>query len=306
MTADRLERCNPFAPVYADDFYYGKKEDRIFDPVERQKAFGREIGNFPGLEIYKIGFDTIRPIFTGEPYDISFADFLYKEKEYSSAMMEYHRAVFFSTDERIKDYARIMIAECHYQMGDFLKAREEVEKISDKGLRMLNRGRFLLALGRFDSTRSQFYYLKDSLLKKTADFLFGLSYLYEGDFAKAISHFKIKDLKPPSRRNPFISGLFSFFLPGAGQVYSGRAGDGLYSLLVVGTFGGISFYYRREKAKFWTFFSLTSIFHLGNIYGAARAARDYNLREKRRFREQMENKLVGEEIKIDVKEAIFR
>ncbi|MEO0102296.1 MAG: hypothetical protein ABIK81_01170, partial [candidate division WOR-3 bacterium] len=113
---------------------------------------------------------------------------------------------------------------------------------------------------------------------------------------------------PPQRKSPLLSGFFSLILPGAGQVYSERAGDGFYSFLVVGTFAGISYYYGREKekGKFWVFLSLTSLFHLGNVYGAIIAARDCNLKAKKRFIKRVEEKIIVEDYKIDLKEFLLR
>lgn len=308
MAADRLQRCNPFLLAYAADFYPREEESRIYDPPERHflspcRKQGRLLD-----EIWRVELDTLRPIATFEPFDLFFADFLFKGEDYSSAIAEYQRAVFFSSDDRIKDYARIMSAECAYQMGNYSRARREIEKIEHKGLRMLARGRLLLGEGKFDSARSQLYYIKDTLIKRTAHFLYGLSYLYEGSFDRALSHFKIRGHPGPGKRIPLLAGLLSLFVPGLGQVYSGRAGDGLTSFLVVGTLGGITYYYGRhnERAKFYAFLSLSSLFHLGNIYGAFIAARDYNIRERRRFISRMEGILGGKERRIDPKEVLLR
>lgn len=39
MTADRLMRCNPWAPYYLGRYYRGIKDNRICDPVENNYLF---------------------------------------------------------------------------------------------------------------------------------------------------------------------------------------------------------------------------------------------------------------------------
>jgi len=309
MTADRLERCNPFAPIYAFDFYSGAKEGKVFDPPERHFLFKKSRVMEKRLpSIWRIEVDTFRFLFPGEQYDLAFADFLFAEGEFHLAGVEYLKAKFWTSDERVREYARVMIAESYSYLGNYSKARQEIEGIKEKELRMFCRGRLFLAEGKYDSARAQLYYIKDTLLKNTAQFLYGLSYLYSGDFDRALSHFKIKERESPQKRSPILSGFLSLLLPGAGQVYSGRLGDGLYSFLVVGTLGGITYYYgkEKEKAKFYLFLSLTSLFHLGNIYGAIIAASDYNQKEERSFISRVEERIAERDYKIDLKTYLLR
>ncbi|MEO0108380.1 MAG: hypothetical protein ABIK62_04330, partial [candidate division WOR-3 bacterium] len=84
-------------------------------------------------------------------------------------------------------------------------------------------------------------------------------------------------------RIPILGSALSALVPGLGQVYAGRVGDGLYSLLVVGTSAGLAYYYWKGHQeqdptyiKFVLATSLGTLFHLGNVYGASIAARDYN------------------------------
>ncbi|MEO0101529.1 MAG: membrane protein insertion efficiency factor YidD [candidate division WOR-3 bacterium] len=296
MTADRLERCNPSALLYAQDFYSGEKEGKIFDPPERHFLGSVKERESVDFDIWLITLDTFRFLFPGEPYDLAFADFLYTEKEFSLALAEYLKIKFWTNDERIREYAKVMSGECYSKLGNYGNARKEVEGLANKGLRMLMRGRVLLAEGKYDSARSQLFYIKDERLKNTAQFLYGLSYLYEGNLERFFSYFPMKNLSLPKRKSPLLSGLFSFLLPGAGQVYTNRAGDGLYSLFVVGTLAGISYHYgkEKEKGKFWFFLSLTSLFHLGNIYGAVISAYDYNRYEKKNFIKRWKERLQEE------------
>jgi TM2 domain-containing membrane protein YozV len=92
------------------------------------------------------------------------------------------------------------------------------------------------------------------------------------------------------RRSRLASSLLSAVVPGAGQIYSGRAGDGAYSFLTVVGTGLVTWYYAadqthrdRTHVKVSIFGAVTALFYAGNIYGANVAARDYNRLQERRY-----------------------
>jgi TM2 domain-containing membrane protein YozV len=92
------------------------------------------------------------------------------------------------------------------------------------------------------------------------------------------------------RRSRLASTLLSAILPGAGQLYSGRAGDGAYSFLTVAGTGLVAWWFAAEPAvrdrtrvKVSIFGVITALFYAGNVYGANVAARDYNLLQERRY-----------------------
>ena len=81
-------------------------------------------------------------------------------------------------------------------------------------------------------------------------------------------------------RNPFLAGILSTMLPGAGRFYTGRTGDAIASLIIVG-FTGWQAYdgFNRDgitSVKGWTFGTIGGAFYLGNIYGSVISARVYN------------------------------
>ena len=81
-------------------------------------------------------------------------------------------------------------------------------------------------------------------------------------------------------RNPFLAGFLSTMLPGAGRFYTGRTGDAIASLIIVG-FTGWQAYdgFNRDgitSVKGWTFGTIGGAFYLGNIYGSVISARVYN------------------------------
>ena len=83
-----------------------------------------------------------------------------------------------------------------------------------------------------------------------------------------------------STRSPFLAGVLSTIVPGAGRFYTGRIGDALNSLFVVGITGWQAYDgFRRDgisSVKGWTIGTLSGIFYVGNIYGSVISARVYN------------------------------
>ena len=67
-------------------------------------------------------------------------------------------------------------------------------------------------------------------------------------------------------------------VPGLGQIYSKRIGDGIVALCMVAVSGYCTYYYYKKDNKFMTItFSILDIFfYSGNLYGAYNSARKYN------------------------------
>jgi len=93
------------------------------------------------------------------------------------------------------------------------------------------------------------------------------------------------------RKNRFLAGSFSAILPGSGKVYTGRAYDGLYSFVLLGLTGWLTYDgFRRggvNSIKGWSFGMLSGVFYLGNVYGSVLSARIYNRRVEDKFLERV-------------------
>jgi TM2 domain-containing membrane protein YozV len=83
-----------------------------------------------------------------------------------------------------------------------------------------------------------------------------------------------------SRKSAVAAALMSTVVPGLGKFYAGTAGDGLFSLLSIGTLvtlSVLSFHAEGVRsAEGWIAASLAAVLHAGNIWGSAQAARRYN------------------------------
>lgn len=97
------------------------------------------------------------------------------------------------------------------------------------------------------------------------------------------------------RRLPYksvpLAVALSAFIPGAGQMYAGKYALGIVSFIGVAAMaGGAYYFYRHDKMDlFYTFISFSSVFYLGNIYGAYNASQTMNENIERSFREAVRN-----------------
>ncbi|MCY3549350.1 MAG: tetratricopeptide repeat protein [Candidatus Poribacteria bacterium] len=142
--------------------------------------------------------------------------------------------------------------------------------------------------------------ITDTRQHAEAEQLIGLSYLMQKQWSEAGEVFKVlqgSDMLMVSEkakvyhkyaeagarlptRSPFLAGVLSTILPGAGRFYTGRIGDALNSLFVIGITGWQAYDgFRRDgisSVKGWTIGTLSGIFYVGNIYGSVISARVYN------------------------------
>jgi hypothetical protein len=94
-------------------------------------------------------------------------------------------------------------------------------------------------------------------------------------------------------KSPFLASLMSTVIPGSGKAYVNRWGDAFVSFLFVGTNSYAS--YRAFKKKGtnsvngWIFGSLAVSFYSANIWGSAKATKNYNFRKKETFQFNAEN-----------------
>ena len=98
--------------------------------------------------------------------------------------------------------------------------------------------------------------LEDFRLKEAEE---TLQHIYDERYLKA-------------RKSPVVAGLLSAVIPGAGKIYAGRTGEGIASLLSVGTMAAVTaenwVKYGPRNWKTILFGSLTGVFYIANIYGS--------------------------------------
>jgi hypothetical protein len=109
-------------------------------------------------------------------------------------------------------------------------------------------------------------------------------------------HF-VEDSGQLAHRSPWLAGLLSAVLPGAGRGYIGRWGDGVFSFILIGTTGGLAAYeFDRSGVSSvggWILASIGTLFYLGDIYGSAVGAEIFNRQQAEALAGQVKEAYVG-------------
>jgi tetratricopeptide (TPR) repeat protein len=242
----------------------------------------------------------------------SFAEYLFNEGQYERAAGEYQR-LLFAWDSLPQDADSIFfkIALCYRFSEKYEESIGYFQKIVNEYARsnLVDEAYFEMGLNYsfVDSFKQsnkilKSYFLKDSLknMDKKVKQLITINHIQQKEWDKAedflydtdtlrerLSAF-IETGQNLPRKNPFISGIFSAVIPGAGKFYCNRPADGIYSLLTVGVTGWQA--YEGFKAdgvhsvKGWIFGVVGGLFYLGNIYGSVVAADIYNEEQEVFFR----------------------
>ncbi len=318
--ADRLMRCNTIAWSYFDSYYHdGVIGSRMSDPVENHIAWRRppdEHGLLIAAQSEQLGTrselsdNSVMSRRAGQsPFsslpDLSFADYLYSSGEFRQAAGEYLRVRFASGSPGISGYAGLMAGESYLQAGDLTQAHHAFGDLNASvtgDFRQYGIARVNFAAADYESTRTALGSVTSNSLTRQASALTGWTYFRQHRFAEGASALGTVTTDEPvrllsamngrdiRRRSRLASTLLSTILPGAGQLYSGRAGDGAYSFLTVAGTGLVAWWFAAEPAvrdrtriKVSIFGVITALFYAGNVYGANVAARDYNLLQERRY-----------------------
>jgi hypothetical protein len=81
------------------------------------------------------------------------------------------------------------------------------------------------------------------------------------------------------QKSPFVAGMLSAVVPGAGKVYAGQLGEGVASFLTVGALAAITAEnWVKNGLSDWrtiTFGTLFSVFYIGNIAGSVVSVKVY-------------------------------
>ncbi|UCC12337.1 MAG: membrane protein insertion efficiency factor YidD [candidate division WOR-3 bacterium] len=285
MATDRLTRCNPWAYLYYGTYYEGIRDGKLYDPIEKrgQAAFSDQQSqpaeiSFPQLPAPPDD-DSLY-----QPHNIlKFADFLYQRAEYPAALNEYRRYEFLVGS--ISDTVRQRIITCLIESERYREAMISADGIVDLSQRTFIKGSIMYAAAQYDSSR---YYLQQSVShKQDVQKLTGLGYAREFNFRDAGKYITLPPGMP--RKKKAALGAVCALFPGGGHVYGGRAGDGIFSFLMIGTGAMLSYYYynQDEDLKFSLAFATTAVFYAANIYGGINAVRDYNHHQNKRYLERI-------------------
>lgn len=232
-----------------------------------------------------------------------FGLYLFEHKEYFRAVSEFQRFIFFNPKNSQKQDAKFYIGSSYFKAYRYYDAIESFEPlIKSKKYKipaLFFMGDSAFYVQQYD--RAYNYYQKiykkadsvkiqqKALLKTTWPLLF------QHKFSEVLNVYDkidvnssldlpnmreaVNDLKNFRGLSPWLAGTMSTIIPGTGQFYDKRPGDGVVALLTVGLLtAGSYFLWNDYKYKeIAVAVSVTDIFfYLGNIYSAFSSAHKYN------------------------------
>ncbi len=206
---------------------------------------------------------------------LKFADYLYENKEYEQAIGEYRRYLFV-VDSIDTAYVRKRIIEGLIKIEKYGGALKEARRFSNIDLQRTYLGKIYYYTNQLDSCQYYLEQVEDTPCFSEAKKFLGLGLAKSFNFSKA-SNYLVLPERRLKKRSSVLAGFLSI-IPGLGQIYAGRWGDGLYSLSLISIGGAASYYYysKDEDIKFSIAAAVTSIFYIANIYGAVVAGHNYN------------------------------
>jgi putative component of membrane protein insertase Oxa1/YidC/SpoIIIJ protein YidD/TM2 domain-containing membrane protein YozV len=274
MGTDRLLRCQQFAWSGYKRCYLSISHDRLADPVGNHwvgHARIDEPANLTTVGVQSTPAPDTTPT-SPKPDALAFADYLYDSEDFHRAAVEYLRAGQADPDHRLSTYTGLMAGEAFLQAGKYADTRAE--------LALLNAPAFA----------SEKQVLTGWSLCKEHRFADAARVFADRSPGSDLSDLAALDGTSLPRRSRILSTAFSAIVPGAGQMYSGRVGDGIYTLLTVVGSGFLTWWFASDaehRDRTWVktslFGTLTTLFYAGNVYGANIAARDYNSWQQRDY-----------------------
>ena len=248
------------------------------------------------------------------------AEDAYGRGEYATAQRLFGEITVGSPDERTATLARYREAECALELRQFDRALDVFLSLASSpdagiaarsfamvGLTHYRRGEYADARRVWEEiVRS----VEDPNLAAQAQYATGWCAVRLGDFATATDDFRrlvllfpsldsseragqmierLRDAGSLDLRSERKASLLSTFLPGAGQVYAGRVGNGYVSFALNGLVAyALSHSLATNRWVDATFvFTLGSRFYFGGRQNAARFAVEWNERQREAFVKQL-------------------
>lgn len=231
----------------------------------------------------------------------SFADHLFKEKDYLRAVDEYRAILKKENDDSLKFKIGIGL----FRIGDYTQAADYFRSLFFNPDFLVHAEYEYYKCYFFSNNFDQFRYLVESRYFYPFQFdgeinrLKQISIILEPDlipdsleFANSFGGGIKKDMiefyerkKYPDKKNPTTAALLSAVIPGSGKIYTGEIGDGITALILTGVCAYLAYdnFNANHDFRGWLFSGLTAFFYAGNIYGSATSAHLYNAQVKINF-----------------------
>ena len=256
---------------------------------------------------------------------LGFAQSLFREGDYLNAVHEYQRYLFLYPNTAQADFVQLHIAASYQNMGRLDAAIEAYQSLIHNYPQspFIERARSniaqcqLLSGNQATSIASLRQFLSDyprSGLAPRAQFIIATIYMDKKDWAAAVQEWKqvratysqtpfaemsdqlihmAQQAESLPRRSPITAGLLSTFLPGLGQVYSGRYSAGVYSLLGVGTTAaGTAYYIDQERYQVAIPLGIIGLFfYINSVYKSWQSAKTFNQQHENQLRDALRKQI---------------
>lgn len=247
-----------------------------------------------------------------------FALSLYQDGDYYRSVSEFKRFLYYYPADRRVDDACLYIVKGLFQAGQYAQAAAETLSLRTKVRGATNRGFMDLYLyrnyvfsGRVKEARKGLEQIRnaktvrpvreqachDLIWTDVFESLWRPAYDRAGRCAEEIRDTALRNRTAALRSDlekalafsylsPGLALSFSAIVPGLGQVYCKRPGDGVVAFVLISllTYGAVYHYRNGPEGMFYGFAVLDGIFYLGNIYTAYGSAKKHNRALDREFR----------------------
>ena len=224
-----------------------------------------------------------------------FADYLFCNKDYLRAALEYERLADISRGDTID----FKIALAYSYIKDYYSAIQKFSGIINSSVYFneakLEEMKANFLINDFAGLRSYFKYLFKTEVDKyqtEGEKLFNFSYLFTDDELPSKDEFllpfntnekeKISSFydwkKEPPYKNGTLAGIMSAIIPGSGKIYVGETGDGIVAFITTTVFAFIAYdnFKAGHTSRAWIWTGVAALFYAGNVYGSVAAAQVHN------------------------------
>ncbi len=224
-----------------------------------------------------------------------FADYLFRDKDYLRAAIEYERLTGINRSDTIE----FKIALSYSYVKDYYSAIQKFSAIIKSSVyyneAKLEQMKVNFLIKDFAGLRS---YFKNSFITEVNKYqtegekLFNFSYLFTDDELPSKDEFllpfdvnekeKISSFydwkKEPPYKSEAVAGIMSAIIPGSGKVYVGETSDGIVAFLTTTVFSFIAYdnFKAGHTTRAWIWTGVASLFYAGNVYGSVAAAQVHN------------------------------
>jgi len=233
-----------------------------------------------------------------------FADYLFCDKDYLRAALEYERLaenIMSDTIEfknalsysYIKDYYTAIqkFSGIVNSSAYFNEAKLEGMKINFlindfTGLRSYYKNSFITEVDKYQTEGEKLfnfsYLFTDDELPSKDEFL---SPFYVNENEKLSSFYDWK--KEPPYKDGTLAGIMSAVIPGSGKIYVGKIGDGIVAFITTTVFAFIAYdnFKAGNTTRAWIWTGVAAFFYAGNVYGSVAAAQVHNAKITFEFNE---------------------